>query len=139
MDLLDVCLEGFNKEVDPEAEDRKGGAGGLAKMLFSVSDEKLALICHLPKELQEKVKINEWMDVALNALKPMKTTVVSQSDEIMRVEGFADIDNNVYPHKKKDECIGQVYHWLTQRALVLPDDSDDEDVVYGDDDLPDYF
>ena len=131
MDLLEVCLEGFNKEVDPEAEDRKGGAGGLAKMLFSHNDTTLSIIVHLPKALQDKLALQEWADTAIAALEPMKMKVLGQTDEVIKLEGKTDIDAGVYAHKKKDECIGQVYHFLTQKSLVMADDSDDEDIVYG--------
>ena len=139
MDLLEACLEGFNKEVDPEADDRKGGAKDLAKMLFSHNDKALSIIAHLPKKQQGKCSLKEFVDTAVSALQPMKMKVVEQTEEVCKLEGLTDIDAGVYAHKKKDECIGQVYHWLTTKGLVMPDDSDDEDIVYGDDDMPDYL
>ena len=139
MDLLEVCLEGFNKDIDPEADDRKGGAKGLAKMLFSHNETTLSIIANLPKELQDKTTLKEWVAAATTALEPMKMKVVGETEEVIKLEGKTDIDAGIYAHKKKDECIGQVYHWLTQKALVMADDSDGEDIVYGDDDLPDYF
>merc|ERR1712094_159571 len=35
VDLLEYCMAGANKEVDPDAEERKGGSGHIGKMLLS--------------------------------------------------------------------------------------------------------
>jgi hypothetical protein len=47
MSLLEVALEGMNAEVDEAAEERKGGAGHLGKMLLSAGPSKVILIAHV--------------------------------------------------------------------------------------------
>jgi hypothetical protein len=42
----------MNVEVDEAAEERKGGAGHLGKMLLSAGDKQVAIVCHVPKALQ---------------------------------------------------------------------------------------
>lgn len=42
----------MNQEVDPEGEERRGGAGELGKLLLSAGDKQLAILCHVPKALQ---------------------------------------------------------------------------------------
>jgi hypothetical protein len=47
MGLMDAVLEGMNAEVDESAEERKGGAGALGKMLLSAGDKALAVVCQV--------------------------------------------------------------------------------------------
>merc|ERR1740117_2003819 len=117
--LMAKCLEGFNKEVEEGAEDRKGGAGHLGKMLFSYKGAKLIFLCHVPKVLKEKearADIKTWFDI------------------VLKVTG----GKGQYPIKIRDDAICKGYEWLQSMQLVLPDD-DDDDIVYGDDDFPDYY
>lgn len=48
-------MDGANAEIAPDSEERKGGAGGLAKVLLSASVERLALHFHVPASLKEEV------------------------------------------------------------------------------------
>lgn len=57
MELLEAVLEGANVEVDEAADERKGGAGKIGKMFFSSGVNQLAMICHVPKELAEKLTL----------------------------------------------------------------------------------
>lgn len=57
MELLEAVLEGANVEVDEAADERKGGAGKIGKMFFSAGVSQLAMICHVPKELAEKLTL----------------------------------------------------------------------------------
>lgn len=67
---MDAVLEGMNAVVDEAAEERKGGAGHLGKMLLSAGDKTVALVCNIPKDLAsqyEHVKMSEWMDKLVTA------------------------------------------------------------------------
>lgn len=57
MELLEAVLDGANVEVDEAADERKGGAGKIGKMFFSAGVNQLAMICHVPKELAEKLTL----------------------------------------------------------------------------------
>ena len=48
MEHLRMAFKAMIKEVDPEGEDRKGGAFPFGKMLFSAGDASLAAIIHVP-------------------------------------------------------------------------------------------
>lgn len=135
-EMMEHALTGFNAEVDPEAEDRKGGASKLGKMLFSYTNEKLIFLCHLPENLHEKVKINDWVNLILEAT---GGKVVSESATVVKGEALADPDNGKYAIKMRDDAICKAYAWLCSQQLVLADDSDDDEMVYGDDDFPDYY
>lgn len=56
MKLLEKVMEGMNVEVDEAAEDRKGGAGDLGKILFNANDQKLVIMCHTPKVRERERK-----------------------------------------------------------------------------------
>ncbi len=47
--------------MDPEAEDRKGGAGDLAKIFFAAGDHNLAILAHMPPEQEDKCTLQEFM------------------------------------------------------------------------------
>lgn len=134
-DMMDHALAGFNKEVDADAEDRKGGAGHLGKMLFSYTNEKLIFTCHLPEVLHEKVKIMDWVN---KILEKTAGKVISKTETVVKGEALADPDNGRYSIKMRDDAIAFAYAWLCEQNLVLPDD-DSDDEVYGDDDFPDYY
>lgn len=136
LELLRHSLAGFNKPVDKDAEDRKGGAGGIGKFLFTYNDEKLLFLCHVPKELHEKASVAEWFEIGL---KVSGGKVIAKEDDVMIGEMAADPDNHKYPIKIRDEIIQQGYAWLRDKQLVLEDEEDDDEFVYGDDDFPDYY
>jgi hypothetical protein len=60
----------MNAPVDEGAEERKGGAGGLGKMLLSAGEKVLAIVCHVPKALQESnaaFNLKEWVEAVREA------------------------------------------------------------------------
>jgi len=123
MKLLDKVLEGMNAEVDAEAEDRKGGAGDLGKMLFNANEHKLVMICHTPKEVTEKATAKEWME---GVLKVTHATVVEQNENIIKAEVANDPDNGIFTLKLRDEGMSASFAFLRSRQLMIEDDSDDD-------------
>lgn len=123
MKLLDKVLEGMNTEVDPDAEDRKGGAGDLGKMLFNANEHKLVILCHTPKEVTEKATAKEWME---GVLKVTHATVVEESEGIIKAEVANDPDKGIFTLKLRDEGIAASFAFLRSRQLMIEDDSDDE-------------
>lgn len=125
MELLEKVLEGFNAEVDESAEDRKGGAGDLGKILLSASDPKLNLLCHVPKEVAEKIDAKEWFKTVADAC---GATILPQGDDatLQKAELVADADKGIFPIKVRDDGINAGYNYLVSKMLVRPDDSDDD-------------
>jgi len=123
MKLMDKVLEGMNAEVEPDAEDRKGGAGDLGKMLFNANEHKLVIICHTPPEVTQKATATEWME---GVLKVTKATVVQQSEGIIKAEVINDPDNGVFVLKLRDEGMSASFAFLRSRQLMIEDDSDDD-------------
>lgn len=124
MSLLEKVLEGFNKEVDESAEDRKGGAGDLGKILLSASDAKLNLLCHVPAEIASEIDQAEWFKTVCEACGA--TAVDSSEATILRAVLMADADKGVFPIKVRDDAINAGYNYLVSKMLIRPDESDDD-------------
>jgi hypothetical protein len=123
--LLEKVLEGFNKEVDEAAEERKGGAGDLGKTLLAASDEKLLLLCHVPKEIAGEIDQAEWFKAVVDAC---GATILPQGDDetVMKAELLADADKGIFPIKVRDDGINAGYNYLVAKQLVRPEESDDD-------------
>lgn len=128
-ELMESCMTGMNKEVDPEADDRKGGAGDLGKILFSAGDKKLLMMCHVPAEL-EGSDVQEFLKAVGE---PVGANFISFNDSIGKAEAIGDPDANKYPLKMKDEAIAAGFAYLRGKNLVLDDDDSDDDINFADD------
>jgi len=126
MRLLEKVLEGMNTVVDENAEERKGGAGDLGKMLFNRTETKLLILCHTPPEVMEKATAKEWM---APVLKQTGAKVISETPNIIKAELDNDPDNQVFVFKRCDQGLAASFEFLRSRQL-LPDDDDDDDVDY---------
>jgi hypothetical protein len=62
--LVNVCLNAMNKPVDEAAEERRGGAGEVGKMLFSSGVNQLAIVAKIPQA--DKINATEWMQHVAN-------------------------------------------------------------------------
>eukprot|EP00389_Voromonas_pontica_P008763 GDKH01013328.1.p2 GENE.GDKH01013328.1~~GDKH01013328.1.p2 ORF type:complete len:178 (+),score=72.12 GDKH01013328.1:74-607(+) len=124
MDLLKSVLEGMNKEVDETAEERKGGAGDIAKVIISAGAEQLGFICHVPKALAEKVTKEQWLEILM---KPFGGEVVhEEGDEVTGVIIKKDADANKFPLKMRDDLVGQSFAFLREKSVVPPANDDDD-------------
>eukprot|EP00798_Chlamydomonas_sp_ICE-L_P007236 gene7236-345_t len=64
LSLLEKVMEGANSKVDERlpVEERKGGAGNLGKMFYSVGEDNLAIMCHVPKiSIHKKLSLADWV------------------------------------------------------------------------------
>lgn len=128
IEMLKLCLEGANKEVDPNAEDRKGGAGDLAKVFFSAGEKNLAMIANLPKELQDKCSLAEFFGAVVEGT-GVAGAKIETLDEFTAVCNIkADPDNGVFPLKVRDVAINAGFQFLTKKGLMLEDDESDDDL-----------
>jgi hypothetical protein len=130
MELLDKVLEGFNKEVDEAAEERKGGAGDLGKILLSASDPSLLLLCHVPKEIAGEVDQAEWFSTVCKAAGA--SPVESADPTVLKAELKANPEKGIFPLKVRDTAINAGYEYLVSKSLIRPDD-DDDDANYAED------
>eukprot|EP01134_Creolimax_fragrantissima_P002787 CFRG2787T1 len=125
-EYLDQVLNGANAEIDPEGEERKGGAGKLGKLLYSAGTERLAFLCHVPKDLgaEKGVTKEEWINAVLESVGGKVTETIDE--ETIRGEALADAQNDRFPLKMRDLAIGTGFAFLREKGLVLDDESSDD-------------
>ncbi len=131
--LLEKVMEGANVPVDEAAEERKGGAGGIAKALLSAGDKQLAMYFHAPKALQEEksVSLKEWVMELLKSLSVGEEAIVEIGEEFAKAAVPANADAGRFPLKMRDEAASAGYNFLVAKGLVPPaEDSDEEYVDY---------
>lgn len=130
-ECLDVCMKGMNTPCPEDADERRGGAEDIGKVLLSYNDQKLAIFMNVPANL-ENCSIDEWFDAMCVGY---KVTKLSGDKAFLKAEVAADPDNNIYPIKVRDDMINKGYQHLSAKQLVMPDDEDDDELVFGDDDF----
>lgn len=77
----------MNAEVDESAEERKGGAAALGKMLLSAGDKALAVVCQVPKALQEAHESFSIKDWVARVVEATGGKVTEEGDEVRALGG----------------------------------------------------
>merc|ERR1719169_206077 len=136
LDAMLQALDAMNVDVDPTAEETKGGAGHVAKALFSYGKDRVGVVVYVPEELKERVAANTWAQEILN---PTGGELKGKATETL-AKGFVlgNAEKDLYPIKLKDELLQNSIKYL-QRIGVFPDGGDDDsedEMVFGDDDFP---
>lgn len=133
LEMLDECLKAMNAKSDPTEEERKGGSGHIGKMIFSAGTEQLAVAAYVPEDKQKELSTEEWL----------KHVLASQGGEVTSTSascclGFvkADGDKNIFPLKIREPMILEANNYLRKKGLFPEDNSDDDEMVFGDDDFP---
>lgn len=135
LDLLDMCMTAMNAKSDPTEEERKGGSGHIGKMIFSAGDDKLAVVAYVPEAKKGELDAKEWLKKVLD----LNGGELSEGATDLHAKGFvkADGDKNKFPLKMKEPSITEAISFLKAKGLFPDkDDSDDDDMVFGDDDFP---
>jgi len=127
-ELIECAMNAANKVVDENADDRKGGAGNLAKCFLSTDDSKhLAMMFHVPDEQKEKLSLDDWvaaMTVGIGG------EFIWKSDDGNFAKYLApqDKDKELFPLKMRDQAINQSFAFLKTKKLVPEEDEDDFDM-----------
>merc|ERR1719375_3118529 len=131
---MEVALNEMNKEVDPGAEEAKGGSGHVAKALFSYGNTKTGVLCYVPADLQKTTKADVWCQKIVSALGgkvlPGATAGLAKG-EIMGNE-----KKGLFPIKLKDEALQKSIQYLVKIGVFPDKDSDSDEMIFGDDDFP---
>lgn len=128
IDLMKKVLEGMNALVDESAEERKGGAGHLGKMLLSAGDKQLVVLCHVPKALQEATEgfsIKEWVEKVTSA---SSGKVVEETEEVVIAVAEGDPEKELFPLKMRDAAQAAGFQYIKSKGLI-PDDDDSDDYI----------
>lgn len=129
-ELMDKILEGMNKEVDPNGEDRKGGAGHIGKTILFANDEVVLILNHVPKPAAELVDQKEWFDVIVKGASAEvigePVTLPGDGGVVLKAEMKRDPEANKFPIKAIDQAMSDSYYFLLGKGLVATQDSDDD-------------
>merc|ERR1711972_1197691 len=112
----------MNEEVDPTAEERKGGSGRIGKMIFSAGIEQLAVVAYVPEDKQAELVCQEWLEKVLSLFPPGK--VVSTAKDYCVGVIPADADKGVFPLKIREGLILEANNSLRSKGIFPEDDGD---------------
>lgn len=135
LSLLQASMDAMNAEVDESAEERKGGAGGVAKMIYSCNNTQLAIVANMPAEKADALTAKAWVEHVIGVI---GGKLVEGSNTAAQAVVPHDEEKGRFPIKMKDEGIAAAFALLREKALIpaADDDDDDDDIVFGDDDFP---
>jgi hypothetical protein len=120
-ELLRKTMDGMNKEVDDAAEERKGGAGNLGKMLLSAGERHVAVLVHVPEELQATLSAKEWAETVMAAV---KGNIIEESGAYVTAEIPCDPAQDRYPLTIRDVAVGASFELLKKRGLINDESSE---------------
>lgn len=131
VEYLQMAMDAMNVEVDETAEERRGGAGHIGKMLFSAGVEALTIVAYVPEVLQEKIKANEWIAAVAEA--SGSEVIPGGTAGAAQAIGKA-VPQQKFPIKMKDDALAKAFQYLRERnCFPEDDDDDDDDYAFGDD------
>eukprot|EP00462_Mataza_sp_D1_P023999 CAMPEP_0175142442 /NCGR_PEP_ID=MMETSP0087-20121206/12807_1 /TAXON_ID=136419 /ORGANISM="Unknown Unknown, Strain D1" /LENGTH=689 /DNA_ID=CAMNT_0016426257 /DNA_START=56 /DNA_END=2125 /DNA_ORIENTATION=- len=132
-ELLNIAMEAMNRPCPEDAEERRGGADEIGKVLLSYNDARLAFIMNVPKCLHEKCSIKDWFAAFTEGFDVVMEG--KSSSEYMAGYIKQDQEKGIFPMKIRDDMINKGFAFLKAKQLVLDDDDDEDEMVFGDDDF----
>merc|ERR1740116_370599 len=123
----------MNEKVDETAEERRGGSGHIGKMIFSAGAEQLAVVAYVPEEKRSALCCEEWLKAVLDS---QKGEFMKASPDVCIGRVKTNADKGVFPLKIREPMILEANNFLRKKGLFPEDDSDDDEMVFGDDDFP---
>merc|ERR1712176_376059 len=133
LDLLVESMKAMNEKSDPTEEERKGGSGHIGKMIFSAGVDQLAVVAYVPEEKQSALKCEEWLQTVLNVF---QGKIVSSGKDVCSGAVKANADKGIFPLKIREPMILEATNFLRKLGLFPDNDSDSDEMVFGDDDFP---
>jgi len=134
LEMIVESIKAMNNQPIPGDEERKGCSGHIGKMIFSAGVEQLAVAAYVPEAKQGELECEQWLSAVL-ALYQGEVVTKDKSLSIGRVK--TDGNKNIFPLKIRESMILEANNFLRKKGLFPEDkDSDDDDMVFGDDDFP---
>uniref|UniRef100_A0A7R9YJD1 Nucleoside diphosphate kinase n=1 Tax=Diacronema lutheri TaxID=2081491 RepID=A0A7R9YJD1_DIALT len=132
MEMLTESVKAMNAEPDESAEERKGGAGHIGKMIFSAGSKQLIMVAYVPEDKQAKVSAAEWMKDVCTSVNGRVVGDATKGYAVGEADG--DFDKGHFPIKMKDTALAAGIAYLKSKGCFpdTADDSDDEP-AFGDD------
>lgn len=133
-------MEGANTPVDPNGDDRKGGAQNIGKVFLSAATERMCIYMHVPEAVSDKVTLQDWFDNIVRNLPEGHKVLLSPTDNDQDGKsGFAKIElcpkdckGEVFTLKKRDEVIGLGFAFLRSKGVVPEEEESSDYEVEGD-------
>jgi len=134
LELLELSLGAMNAEKIEGDEERRGCSGHVGKTIFSCGTEQLGVIAYVPEEKKGELSCEEWLKNTLNLF---QGEIVKSSATVCTGIVKANGDKNIFPLKIREPMILEANNFLRKKGLFPEDkDSDDDEMVFGDDDFP---
>merc|ERR1711904_377954 len=102
VERMEVALTEMNKDIDPEAEETKGGSGHVAKALFSYGNDKVGILCYVPEEHQKTVTAEKWCEEIVMG---MGGKILNANAGLAKGEIMGNAEKDLFPIKMKDEAL----------------------------------
>merc|ERR1711871_444355 len=138
LELLEKAFAATNAIPNPDPEEeRRGGAGGVGKMVFSAGPQGLAVICNVPEELQQDKEMQDaparkamfadkWVQTVINRFeKEAGKLTVQEGSNASFAKAFipANPEKGFFALKFKDDCMSYAYEVLSQHNAMPAADS----------------
>jgi len=134
LDMIVESIKAMNADAIPGDEERKGCSGHIGKMIFSAGTDQLAVAAYVPKEKQGELECEEWLSAVLALF---QGELITKDKTLSTGRVKADSDKNIFPLKIREPMILEANNFLRKKGLFPEDkDSDDDEMVFGDDDFP---
>jgi len=134
LEFLVESMKAMNAVPIPGDEERKGCSRHVGKMIFSAGTEQLAVVAYVPEEKQGELSCEEWLKAVLQNFGGKVSGV---APDICQGYVTADGNKNIFPLKIREPMILESNNFLRKKGLFPEDNgSDDDDMVFGDDDFP---
>jgi lysyl-tRNA synthetase class 2 len=127
-ELLEAAMAGANKEVDPEGDDRKGGAHELAKCFFSCGEDgaDCKILVHMKEELQGDLSIKDWVTTMISDSDVCGEIIEESATTIKAVAKKGAQGKELFPLKQRDAAINASFRMLREKKLVAEQSSGSE-------------
>merc|ERR1711865_849609 len=133
IEMLVESMKAMNNQPIPGDEERKGCSGHIGKTIFSAGTDQLAIASYVPEGEQGNLNCKEGLQAILANF---GGEVISESKDLCVGRGIADGNKNVFPPKIREPMLMEANNFLRKRGLFPEDNSDDDEMVFGDDDFP---
>jgi hypothetical protein len=127
-ELLQLAMDGANKPVDPEGDDRKGGAGELGKCFLSVGSDgaDCKMLFHMPKDKQGDLSLKEWATTMLSG-SDVCGEIIEETDETIKAVAVKGAQGKeLFPLKQRDAAINASFRMLKEKHLAAAESSGSE-------------
>jgi len=145
MEMLELGFAAMIAEPDPEAEERRGGAGAVGMMVFSAGQTALQMVCHVPKNRQvdtpnadpsqptmEAINAKEWVEHVCAPYKgKIKGIKISGDAGSAKATLPADMEKGYFAIKMKDEAMKDAYKMLNDRHCFEDKEDSGSDFIIG--------